>query len=91
MTRTENIQRIADNLHKEISGSVLEALIDNSNHPSDVMVAFLAILPEMIGKAFVAIDDKNRKKALHELLFNMVQEIDSSSKSYEEFKDAQGE
>lgn len=91
MTRTENIQRIADNLHKEISGSVLEALIDNSNHPSDVMVAFLAILPEMIGKAFVAIDDKNRKKALHELLFNMVQEIDSSSKDFNEFKNQQGE
>lgn len=91
MTRDENILRIAEKLHKEIADTVLGVLISEDEHPSAVMVAFLSILPDMIGKAFVAIDDKNRKKALHEFVFNMMHEVDVSGKSYEAFKAEQGE
>lgn len=82
-TNPKEVRRIADAMHEDIADVVAEFL--DNHDASAVMLAFLAILPHMIGKALIIFDEDAKRQAIHEFVYALMGEADKSGKAFAEF------
>lgn len=81
----DEVRRIGDALHEDISDVLAEFMENHS--PVEVLLAFLGVMPHLIGKSMVVFDDDDKKQAIHEFVYAVMSEADKAGKAFDEFID----